>query len=320
MDSAFYQDLYTSLQELVTSRALSVCPTGIAYTLKEDWSFVRLDDGNQAVQQVLLLPNKKALRRYSYLEPILGDAPHQASRYQEGLLICFGSRRDIKGEDYERIRTSEVKFRGKRAWPLLRLLAPPAWPLRPTGALLMAFLPLIKDLSRTIMESALSEDWPDIAEAMEIEVGEMIDDSHLDALRMLPQTEENWLLDAVVLPGTRVRPEEDAPSVMTQALLLAKFQDDKPFHVEIAKQAGLIDEELVDFFIRHLEQHERPASLTVRDPEQRSYLASVCEALGIHLIVRSALPVIDPYLPQLQGKLLNSDGSTDGSAPVGHES
>lgn len=312
MDAAFYQELYTCLQEFISSRALGVCPSGIPYILKEDWSFVRLDDGQQAVQQVLLMPNKNALRRYTYLEPILTEAPHQASRYQEGLLICFGARRDIKGEDYERIRVSEVKFRGKRAWPHLRLLAPPAWPLRPTGALLMAFLPLIKELSQTIMQSALSEDWPDIAEAEAFDPNHLIDDQHLDALRMLPQTDENWLLDAAVLPGTRVRPEEDAPSVMTQTLLLAKFQDEKPFHTEITKQSSIVDDELVDFFIRHLEQHERPASLTVRDPEQKSYLTPVCEALGIHLIVRSALPVIDPYLPQLQRRLMDSSDSVEG--------
>lgn len=311
MDAAFYQELYISLQELISSRALAVCPTGIAFSLKDDWSFVRLDDGQQAVQQLLLLPNKKALRRYTYLQPILAEAPHQASRYQEGLLICFGARRDIKGEDYERIRVSDVKFRGKRAWPLLRLLAPPAWPLRPTGSLLMAFLPLIKELSRTIIESALSEDWPDFAENDQFESQYTLDDQHLDALRMLTQTEENWLLDAAVLPGTRVRPEEGAPNVMTQALLLAKFQDDKPFHTEITKQTGIVDDELVDFFVRHLEQHERPASLTVRDPEQMAYLSSVCEALGIHLIVRPALPVIDPYLPQLQARLTSSSDAPE---------
>lgn len=311
MDAAFYQELYTCLHELVTSRALGVCPSGIAYSLEEEWSFVRLDDGDQAVQQVLLLPNKKALRRYSYLQPILEDAPHQASRYQEGLLICFGARRDIKGEDYERIRTSEVRFRGKRAWPLLRLLAPPAWPLRPTGALLMAFLPHIKALCQTLKESALSEDWPEVADVPEIDERESVDEQHLDALLMLPQTEDNWLMDAAVLPGTRVRPEENAPSVMTQALLLAKFHDEKPFHVEVTKQSSIVDEELLDFFVRILEQHERPASLTVRDPEQMSHLAAVCEALDIHLIVRSALPVIDPYLPQLQGRLLEADESPD---------
>ena len=150
-----YEAVYQPLHDLSSQRAIQSVPQGFVFPLQKSWAFVRLDDGSRAYYQLLLLPNEHAQRRFSYLPEILHVAPHQASRYQEGLLITFGARKAIKGEDYERIRSSELKFRGKKAWPILRVLAPPNWPLRPNTGLLASFVPVLKEMSETICQGAL---------------------------------------------------------------------------------------------------------------------------------------------------------------------
>lgn len=309
---------------------------GIRFEATDETYFMIVLGNADTIYGLSIYKESDGFKTIRYMQEDRYELPHEATTMINGYVIMLEDRLEIFSEDKELIDQSGVKFRGKKQWPMIRVLEMGRCPedidqenIEELCGILKIMNPLLsmmkqekrypvnretqEILIRTVDKHQHIEDNYESMEKL-LGIGQPVEINIIyDALavkRLIKATKQDrsiWEMDAFHFPSLV---ENGLETYYPVGYLVVEQESEGTVDLKVAD--SYYEEEIQLHFIEMLTQlGYRPAKIIIRDNPYLVYLYPLIEELGIKLSIGSDYTVLKAVKKEFVQSLDRMDDYTD---------